>query len=594
MKALAQLNVYFKRYKWMLILGILFITISNFFGVLAPGLIRNAFDSIGEWIAKANVEGMTREVVLEGAMKAALWYAFMYMIYTLLKGLFLFFTRQTIIVMSRLIEYDMKNDIYKKYQELSLSFYRRNNTGDLMNRISEDVSRVRMYLGPAVMYITNLAVLFVLVIYRMLDINATLTLYVLAPLPVMAFLVYFVSKKINQKSEAVQEQQSTLTTHAQEAFSGIRVVKSYGREKDIQDAFRLESELYKTRVLSLVRTDALFAPIITLLIGLSTVLTIYIGSRQAILGEISVGTIAEFVVYVNMLTWPFATVGWVSSLIQRASASQQRINEFLNETPEIQNKVTEQHELQGKIEFRNVSFTYPESGIKALQNVSFCIEPGQTLAIIGKTGSGKSTVSTLVARLFDATSGDVLIDGTRIDQINLDKLRSSIGYVPQDVFLFSDSIANNISFGLKDNITRERIEQAAKDAVIYDNIMEFKEGFETVVGERGVTLSGGQKQRVSIARAIIREPKILIFDDCLSAVDTETEDQILKNLRRIMQGRTSILVSHRVSTVRHADKIIVLQNGSIAEEGTHQALIDKKGIYFDLYRKQLLEDEKIV
>jgi ATP-binding cassette subfamily B protein len=594
MKALAQLNVYFKRYKWMLILGILFITISNFFGVLAPGLIRNAFDSIGEWIAKANVEGMTREVVLEGAMKAALWYAFMYMIYTLLKGLFLFFTRQTIIVMSRLIEYDMKNDIYKKYQELSLSFYRRNNTGDLMNRISEDVSRVRMYLGPAVMYITNLAVLFVLVIYRMLDINATLTLYVLAPLPVMAFLVYFVSKKINQKSEAVQEQQSTLTTHAQEAFSGIRVVKSYGREKDIQDAFRLESELYKTRVLSLVRTDALFAPIITLLIGLSTVLTIYIGSRQAILGEISVGTIAEFVVYVNMLTWPFATVGWVSSLIQRASASQQRINEFLNETPEIQNKVTEQHELQGKIEFRNVSFTYPESGIKALQNVSFSIEPGQTLAIIGKTGSGKSTVSTLVARLFDATSGDVLIDSTRIDQINLDKLRSSIGYVPQDVFLFSDTIANNISFGLKDNITRERIEQAAKDAVIYDNIMEFKEGFETVVGERGVTLSGGQKQRVSIARAIIREPKILIFDDCLSAVDTETEDQILKNLRRIMQGRTSILVSHRVSTVRHADKIIVLQNGSIAEEGTHQALIDKKGIYFDLYRKQLLEDEKIV
>lgn len=594
MKALAQLNVYFKRYKWMLILGILFITVSNFFGVLAPGLIRNAFDSIGEWIAKANVQGISREVVLEGAMKAALWYAFMYMIYTLLKGLFLFFTRQTIIVMSRLIEYDMKNDIYKKYQELSLSFYRRNNTGDLMNRISEDVSRVRMYLGPAVMYITNLAVLFVLVIYRMIDINPTLTLYVLAPLPVMAFLVYFVSKKINQKSEAVQEQQSTLTTHAQEAFSGIRVVKSYGREKDIQEAFRLESELYKTRVLSLVRTDALFAPIITLLIGLSTVLTIYIGSRQAILGEISVGTIAEFVVYVNMLTWPFATVGWVSSLIQRASASQQRINEFLNEVPEIQNKVTEQHELRGRIDFRNVSFTYPESGIKALQNVSFSIEPGQTLAIIGKTGSGKSTVSTLVARLFDATSGEVLIDGTPIDQINLDKLRSSIGYVPQDVFLFSDTIANNISFGLKENITRERIEQAAKDAVIYENIMEFKEGFETVVGERGITLSGGQKQRVSIARAIIREPKILIFDDCLSAVDTETEDQILKNLRRIMQGRTSILVSHRVSTVRHADKIIVLQNGTIAEEGTHQGLIDKKGIYFDLYRKQLLEDEKIV
>lgn len=578
----------------MLLLGILFISVSNFFGVLSPALIRESFNSISEWIAKGSEGKLSSDEVISGAMKAALWYAVVYMIYALLKGLFLFFTRQTIIVMSRHIEYDLKNEIYAKYQELSLSFYRRNNTGDLMNRISEDVSRVRMYIGPAIMYITNLAVLFVLVIYRMIDINPELTLYVLTPLPIMAFLVYTVSKRINKKSEEVQAQQSNLTTHAQEAFAGIRVVKTFGREKSIEEDFRKESELYKHRVLSLVKTDALFSPVITLLIGLSTILTVYIGCRQAFEGQIEIGVIAEFVIYVNMLTWPFATVGWVSSLIQRAAASQERINEFLRIQPEIRNEKSEEEEVRGQIEFKEVSFTYGDSGIQALKNISFKVEPGQTLAIIGKTGSGKSTISALICRLLEAEKGVVHIDGKAIAEVNLDSLRSNIGYVPQDVFLFSDTIANNISFGLKkETATKERIEQAAKDAAIYDNISEFKEGFETLVGERGITLSGGQKQRVSIARAIIREPRILIFDDCLSAVDTETEDQILRNLKRIMQGRTSVLISHRVSTVRHADQIIVLQNGEIAERGTHQELIDKQGYYFDLYRKQLLEEQKI-
>lgn len=578
----------------MLLLGILFISISNFFAVLSPALISDSFNSIEEWIKKSGEPGISKDVVIQGAISAALFYAGIYMIYALLKGLFLFFTRQTIIVMSRHIEFDLKNEIYNKYQQLSLSFYRKNNTGDLMNRISEDVSRVRMYIGPAIMYITNLAVLFVLVIYRMIAINPELTLYVLTPLPIMALLVYTVSKRINKKSEEVQQQQSILTTHAQEAFSGIRVVKTFGREKNTLEDFRNESKLYRKKVLSLVRTDALFSPVITLLIGLSTILTVYIGCKQAFDGVIKVGVIAEFVIYVNMLTWPFATVGWVSSLIQRAAASQERINEFLHTETEIQNLHPHPDSINGKIELRNVSFTYPESGIKALRNISFTVETGQTLAIIGKTGSGKSTIASIICRLFEVKEGKVLIDDREISTINLDVLRSNIGYVPQDVFLFSDSIANNISFGLKkDETDKTKIEEAARNAAIHDNIMEFREGYETLVGERGITLSGGQKQRISIARAIIREPKILIFDDCLSAVDTETEDQILRNLRRIMKGRSSLIISHRVSTVKHADRIIVLHEGQIIESGTHQELIDKKGNYFDLYRKQLLEDQKI-
>ncbi len=578
----------------MLILGFVCIVISNLFAVISPGIVRNALDGIGEAINLAGEPGADRETIGQQAVRAALLYAGVYMLYSLLKGLFLFFTRQTIIVMSRYIEYGLKNEIFSKYQALSLSFYRRNNTGDLMNRISEDVSRVRMYLGPGIMYTLNLAVLFVMIIFQMLKVNTELTLYVLSPLPIMAVLIYYISNRINRKSEAVQAQQSRLTVNAQETFSGIRVIKTFGKEQAIREDFNRESEQYKNKVLSLVRTDALFSPVITLLVGLSTILTIYIGSLQALQGKVSVGNIAEFVIYVNMLTWPFASVGWVTSLIQRAAASQERINEFLRVEPDIVNPTHVPEEITGKLEFRNITFRYPDSGITALRNFSVTVEPGQTLAIIGKTGSGKSTVAALTSRLFDPTSGEVLIDGKPMQSVNLDSLRSAVGYVPQEVFLFSDTLANNIAFGLKaEETSREKIEQAARDAAIYDNIMEFPKGFETMVGERGITLSGGQKQRTSIARAIIREPKILVFDDCLSAVDTETEDEILRNLRRIMKNRTSIIISHRVSSVKHADHIIVLHHGEIVEQGNHTTLIDQQGIYFDLYRKQLLEEEKM-
>lgn len=594
MKSLAHLNKYLFKYKWMLVLGIIFIAVSNFFGVLSPALVGDSINEISDAIDQASQHKTESDELISKAIWGALGFAGIYMVYALLRGLFLFFTRQTIIVMSRHIEYDLKSEIYSQYQQLSLSFYRKNNTGDLMNRISEDVSRVRMYIGPAIMYITNLAILSVMIIYKMVSINPELTLYVLTPLPIMGIIIFFVSKTINRKSDLVQKQQSRLSTHAQETFSGIRVIKTFGKESSIQEDFYHESELYKKRVLSLIRTESLFHPVIALLIGLSTILTVYIGCLQYYQGGIPKGTFSEFVIYINMLTWPFATVGWVSSLIQQASASQNRINEFLHIQPEIRNENLQAEEISGKVVFDHVTFTYPESGITALKDVSFEVNPGETLAIVGKTGSGKSTVGALLCRLFDASSGTVKIDGKAIRNINLDQLRSETGYVPQDVFLFSDTIANNIAFGLKQqDVTNDKIEQAAKDADVYTNIVEFPDGFKTMVGERGITLSGGQKQRISIARAIIREPKILIFDDCLSAVDTETEDTILNNLKRVMKGKTSVIISHRISTIKHADRIIVLENGSISEQGTHHSLIDKQGIYFDLYRKQLLEEEKI-
>lgn len=594
MKSLAHLNKFLLKYKWLLILGMVFIIISNYFAVISPELIRVSFDSVFDTFNKMETGTVTSEEATNLIIKIALINAAMYMLYALLKGIFLFFMRQTIIVMSRKIEYDQKNEIFNKYQQLSLSFYRRNNTGDLMNRISEDVSRVRMYLGPGIMYTANLVVLFVMILIQMFRINPELSVYVLIPLPLMAILVYVVSVRINKQSEEVQAQQSTLTTHAQEAFSGIRVLKTYGKEEESAKDFKKESEEYKHRVLRVVKTEALFHPIIALLIGLSTVLTVFMGGIFVMNGKISIGTIPEFLFYVNMLTWPFASVGWVTSLIQRAAASQQRINEFLHAETEIKNDNPVSHEINGKIEFRNVTFTYPDSGITALKNINITVNEGETLAIIGKTGSGKSTVAALINRLYDATTGEVLLDNQPIQKANLDSLRSNTGYVPQEVFLFSDTISNNISFGLKETeINRQKIEQAAKDAAIYGNIMEFKDGFETVIGERGITLSGGQKQRISIARAIIRNPKILVFDDCLSAVDTETEDEILRHLKRIMKDRSSVIISHRVSSVKHADKIVVLHHGEVVEEGSHLSLLDKKGYYYDIYRKQLLEDEKI-
>jgi ATP-binding cassette subfamily B protein len=590
MKALAGLNKYLIKYKWLLLLGILFIIISNLFGVYAPKVVRDAFNDIAETINSVTVSDETYHT----AIKQALIYAGIYMMYALLKGLFLFFTRQTIIVMSRYIEFDLKNEIYHKYQQLSQSFYRINNTGDLMNRISEDVSMVRMYLGPGIMYTINLAVVFIMVIIRMLLINAELTLYVLTPLPIMSVLIYYISKKINAKSHQKQQQQSLLTGIAQETFSGIRIIKAYAKENSVQRKFEKESQTYRKHVLDLVKIDALFMPVIVLLVGLSTILAIYIGGLKVYEGSIEIGNIPEFVIYVNMLTWPFASVGWVTSIIQRAAASQERINEFLNTVPDIQNNNPVAEPIKGEITLQNVSFTYPESGITALKNINIHIPQGQTLAIVGKTGSGKSTLAALITRLYDVCEGAVIIDGKDIRNINLDVLRSNIGYVPQEVFLFSDTIKSNISFGLKQhNLNEEKIIQAAKDADIYDNIMQFEQGMNTIIGERGVTLSGGQKQRISIARAIIREPAILVFDDCLSAVDTETEDKILKNLQRIMQGKTTLIISHRISSVKNADSIVVLHKGQVVEQGSHQELLDKKGFYFDLYQKQLLEEEKI-
>lgn len=514
----------------------------------------------------------------------------------LLKGVFMFFMRQTIIVMSRHIEYDMKNDIYEQYQKLSLAFFKRNNTGDLMARISEDVSRARMYVGPAIMYSINLVVLAVLCIWAMLSVNVELTLYVLLPLPFLSIAIYYVSTMIDQKSEQVQAQLSRLSTFVQETFSGIRVIKAYTREKEMEHEFIKETNEYKDKSMELVRINSLFFPIMLLLIGLSTLLTIYIGGKQVIAGKITSGNIAEFIIYINMLTWPFTAIGWVTSIIQRAAASQRRINEFLLQKPEIENPSSQPTEIKGEIVFDNVSFIYPDSGIQALKNVSFKVETGKSLAVIGRTGSGKSTISALITRLYDTTKGNLYIDGKNIRESNLYELRKQTGYVPQEVFLFSDSVFNNIAFGIKkesfNGNLKEAVEQAAKDAAVYENIMDFPAKFDTMLGERGITLSGGQKQRVSIARAIIQNPRILIFDDCLSAVDTETEEIILSNLRRIMKGKTSVIISHRVSSVKDADTIIVLDGGEIIERGTHQDLMKSKGAYYELYQKQLLEEEK--
>ncbi|MEZ7966519.1 MAG: ABC transporter ATP-binding protein, partial [Flavobacteriales bacterium] len=516
--------------------------------------------------------------------------AVLFAVIFIIQGIFLFFTRVTLIIMSRRIEYDLKNQIYQQYQELSLSFFKRNNTGDLMNRISEDVSKVRMYLGPAVMYTLSLAFLIGFVLYAMCSISVKLTLYTLLPLPVLSISIYYVSTLINKKSERVQSKQSELSSFVQETTSGIRVLKAYNRENAYMNFFRNESDSYKTLILSLIKIEALFMPLIIMLVGLSTVLAIYLGSVEAIVGNgFDKGDIIQFIIYVNMLTWPFASVGWVTSLVNKAEASQKRINEFLKEEPEIKSTVSGDEKITGNISFEEVSFTYPDTGIEALQRINFNLKTGQTLGITGRTGSGKSTIANLISRQYDVTSGSIKIDDRTIQNVHLESLRNSIGTVPQDVFLFSDSIRNNISFS-DERLTEEEIVEAAKKAAIYDNIMEFPEKFDTVLGERGINLSGGQKQRISIARAIIKSPEILIFDDCLSAVDTETEDKILRSLSQIMEGKTSVIISHRISSILGADHILVLDKGQIIEQGSHQDLIDKKGYYHELYQKQLVEE----
>ncbi|GAB4233738.1 MAG: ABC transporter ATP-binding protein [Ekhidna sp.] len=500
--------------------------------------------------------------------------------------------RQTIIVMSRHVEYDLKNEIYEHYQTLPLSFYRKNNTGDLMARISEDVSKVRMYVGPAIMYGINLFTLFAMVIPYMISINPTLTLYSLLPLPILSISIYFVSNIINKRSTEIQESLSGLSTFVQEAFSGIRVIKSFVREEEIASTFEKESEDYRDKSLKLAFVQALFMPLIMGLIGLSVILTVYVGSIQVFNGEVSTGNIAEFIIYVNMLTWPVTALGWITSIIQRAAASQRRINEFLQTKTDIVSRSHIEKELTGHISFKDVSFTYPDSGIQALKNVSFEVNPGESIAVVGTTGSGKSTIANLVCRLYDIEDGVLKVDDIDVKDYDISSLRSQIGYVPQDVFLFSDTIENNISFGNR-KMSREEIETAARDADLLENIKGFKDGFQTRVGERGITLSGGQKQRVSIARAIAREPKILILDDALSAVDTKTENAILNAMQRIMKGRTSIIISHRVSSAKLADKVVMLDDGKVIEQGTHDELLNKKGPYRELHDKQLAGEEQL-
>ena len=591
-KELRHLNKYLFKYKHLLILGLIFLVISNYFAVWPARVVRYAIDYVSESFALYRLfEGgeLSGDVFNQLEMGVLVLGALMILM-ALLRGFFLFLVRQTIIVMSRKIEYDLKNEVFEQYQNLPLSFYRRNNTGDLMNRISEDVTRVRMYLGPGIMYGLNLLILFPMVIYEMLRVNAELTFYALLPLPILSLSIYFVNNIINKRSEEIQESLSDLSTHVQEAFSGIRVLKAFVREADSAQRFERESEKYKYRSLRLTFVNALFFPLIMALIGLSVILTIYIGGSQVINGEITYGNIAEFVIYVNMLTWPVTALGWITSINQRAAASQKRINQFLKEKNHIQSTENLEKDIAGDLVFDNVSFTYPDSGIRALKGISFSVKAGESIAIIGTTGSGKSTIANLMLRLYDSTSGSVRIDNTDIKKYNIANLRSQMGYVPQDVFLFSDTIKNNIAFG-NSQITEEQVFKAAKDADLYDNVADFPKGFETMLGERGITLSGGQKQRASIARAIVRNPNILILDDALSAVDTNTENTILNSLAKIMKGRTTVIVSHRVSSAKLADKIIVLDDGEIIEQGTNESLLAQNGIYKELYEKQLKQEE---
>lgn len=594
MKELKYLNKYLIKYKWHLFLGLVFVIISNIFQIVPAPLVRYSIDLVVDNIRvyhsleNVNVQQDFFTIFAKGI----LIYAVLILVMALLRGIFLYFVRQTLIVMSRLIEYDLKNEVFEHYQSLPLSFYRKNNTGDLMNRISEDVGRVRMYLGPSIMYGLQLITLFLMLIPIMFSISTKLTWYALIPLPFLSFSIYYVNNIIERRSEEIQESQSRLSTFVQEAFSGIRVLKSFTRERESVKNFTYESDIYKRHSLRLTRVQSLFFPLMTGLIGLSTILTVYAGGMEVIDGSLTFGNIAEFIIYVNMLTWPVASLGWTSSLVQRAEASQKRINEFLKTKTDIHSEKNLARTIEGKIQFKNVSFTYPDTGVKALKNISFEINPGDSLAIIGTTGSGKSTVSNLIGRLYDVTSGEVLIDDIPISHYDLVSLRSQIGAVPQDVFLFSDTIYNNIAFGLTQP-DEERILRAAKDADVYDNIMGFPNGFQTRVGERGITLSGGQKQRVSIARAIVRAPKILMLDDALSAVDTKTENTILNSMKKIMQGRTSIIISHRVSSAKLANKIIVLNDGVLVEEGTHESLLASKGVYYELYEKQMQTDEVV-
>lgn len=584
MKELRYLDKYFIKYKYSFLLGIVITIVAQIFSLFTPKLISKSFKVIESF---AKDKSITQSVIQQELISNIL----LIIATTIVAGFLTFLMRQTLIVMSRHIEFDLKNEVFRQYENLSQNFYKKNRTGDLMNRISEDVSKVRMYVGPAVMYTINTFIRFAIVIVYMYNVSPRLTLYTLLPLPLLSYAIFKLSSQINKRSTIFQQYLSKVSSFTQEIFSGIRVIKAYSLEDQHQKNIVDLAEESKNKSLNLAKVQSLFGPLMLALIGISNLVVIYFGGIMYIDGTItSIGTIAEFILYVNMLTWPVASLGWVSSMIQEAEASQKRINEFLKIEPEIKNKNSKSSIIDGEISFENVSYTYEDTNIKALQNISFSVKKGETLAILGKTGSGKSTILSLISRLYDVTDGKIVIDEKEISTLNLNDLRNSIGIVPQDAFLFSDSIKNNIKFG-KEDATDEEVISAAKSAVVHNNIIEFNKQYDTVLGERGITLSGGQKQRVSIARAIIKNPAILLLDDCLSAVDTETEETILNNLSEICKDKTTIIVSHRVSSAKNADRILILEDGKIIEQGSHNQLINQEGYYASLYLKQLSEKE---
>ncbi|MDB5199122.1 MAG: transporter ATP-binding protein [Chitinophagaceae bacterium] len=607
MKHLASLNKYFWKYKWLFLLGIIFIILSNYFRILSPQVTKYVLNTVEQSLKKqnsitsntiVNYDPLVKKVFIQNLAASSLKNkifvcGIILLVLALISGFFMFLMRQTIIVMSRHIEYEQKNEIFNHYQQLDTNFYKTHSTGDLMSRISEDVSRVRMYSGPAIMYVINLAATIGFSVFYMVKENSELTLYVLAPLPILAFAIYYVNTIINRKSDRIQSLLSDLTTNAQESYSGIRVIKSFVQEKAMLGFFDKNSEDYRKNAISLAKTEAIYFPSISLLIGLSTLITILIGGIYVINGQISIGVIGEFVMYILLLSFPVSAIGWTASMIQRAATSQRRINEFLHTESTIQNtKDAQQIILKGKIEFKSIDFTYPHTGIHAIKNFNLKINSGEKIAIVGKTGSGKSTIAQLLLRMYDPQHGDILYDDVPIKKIDFHSLRSQVSYVPQDVFLFSDTVENNISFAVK-NASDETIKEAAANAVVQNEIERFPQKYKTIIGERGVTLSGGQKQRISIARALMKEHEIVIFDDCLSAVDAKTENQIINNLHKYLKNKTAIIITHRIFSLFNFDKIILLKDGAIAEHGTHSELISKNGYYAEMYAHQQKREKKL-
>lgn len=584
MSALKTLNPYFKKHKKLLFSGVIFIILSNFFTIYPVKFVGKAVNIIAEALQEHSVSQKNH------FLKQLLLYGGIIVLAPVISGILKFYMRQTIIVASRRIEFELKNNIYRHYQTLSFTFLKKSKVGDLMNRISEDVVNVRQYLGPGIMYSINLAIMLIIVLFYMLLSDVVMTAYALLPLPFLSYFIYRQSTIINKKTKIVQAEQSGISSFVQDTFSGIRIIKSFTQEKYITSKYINKSNDYREKSLSLASTEALFSPLMMLIIGLSNIFILYIGGQRYINGKIDVGTITDFFLYLNILIWPFTALGWVTSMTRRAEASMERINDFMDVKEEIINHCSDIYPIHGSIRFENVSYTYPNTGIKALDNISFEVSPGETTVFMGKTGSGKSTITLLIERLVEPDSGTIYIDNKPLEKHNLELIRNQIGYVPQESFLFSDTIFNNIAYGVE-KPSLEQVEKYAKQAEIHSNIIEFKNQYQTEVGERGVTLSGGQKQRISISRALIKDPSIFLFDDSLSAVDTETEEKILSNIQSDMEIKTTIIITHRVSSAKNADKIITLEDGTIKEQGTHKELFKKNGYYSELYKKQITQKQ---